>query len=535
MQLFKKFLFVVSVLLLSEACKKDAEDEMAKTPQLLFVEQTIPNAELAVGGGFVNIQVDWAFTQWSVAAGDVVEGNSFITQILPATFGSKSQAQTTTAVKVSFKQNDTYNKNVQKLVLRSLTDETLIHTITLTQAAKVLEITNFTIYPDVVFQTIAGFGGANMIWGSDFLNAAEVKKVFGTDDGELGFSIMRVRVGMYESDWPALVSTLQEAMKYNVKIIASPWSPPPALKTNNNQVDGALKPENYGAYATHLNKFVEYMNAQGINIYSVSIQNEPDITVTYESCRWTAQEMLTFIKEHASTIKNTKISAAESFNFKQSFTDVLLNDADAVSKFDIVAGHIYGSGLASYPLAEQKGKEIWMTEYLMNQNSGANTNNWNTSEAAIWNETMQMVGTMHDAMRYNWNAYIWWYIRRYYSFLGDGEKGTTRSNILKRGYAFSHFSKLIRPGYKRIAITSDKTVSLNITAYAGDGKTVVVIINPALSAIDGVQLSHPGSVQSVMAYTTSEFVNVQQHQNILSNGKVLLTIPAKSITTVVME
>jgi len=58
-------------------------------------------------------------------------------------------------------------------------------------------------------------------------------------------------------------------------------------------------------------------------------------------------------------------------------------------------------------------------------------------------------------MSFNWNAYVWWYIRRYYSYLGDGEKGTTRGQILKRGFAMSQFSKFIRPGYIRVNAQSE--------------------------------------------------------------------------------
>lgn len=525
--------FILMSFLFLVACKKD--DGVAKTPVLTLVEQSLPQEELPHSGGSFSIEVEWAYNQWRISAGEVVEGSAFVSDFSPVTGGSATMGETTVLVNVSYKANDQKSRNVQKVTLYSLTDESLSTTFTLIQEAKPVTVTHINVDPAVTFQTIAGFGGANMIWGSDFLTADEVKKVFGTGNGELGLSIMRVRIGMYESDWPALVPTLQEAMKHNVKIIASPWSPPPALKSNNSAIDGRLLYENYAAYAQHLNKFVEYMNAQGISIYSVSLQNEPDITVSYESCRWSPQEMLTFIKEQASVIKNTKISAAESFNFKQSFTDLFLNDADAVEKFDIVAGHIYGGGLASYPLAEAKGKEIWMTEYLMNQNSGADPDNWNTSEDAIWTESMAMLETVHDAMRYNWNAYLWWYIRRFYSFLGDGEYGNVRGAILKRGYAFSHFAKEVRPGYHRISAVTDNASSLRITAYSGEGKTVVVIINPLSSDVSDVQINVPGTVTSARAYTTSENMNLKEQTGLTTDAGVRINLPGKSITTVVME
>src|SRR5690606_25233770 len=112
---------------------------------------------------------------------------------------------------------------------------------------------------------------------------------------------------------------------------------------------------------------------------------------------------------------------------------------------------------------------------------------------------------VHDAMSYNWNAYIWWYARRYYSFLGDGEYGTTRGTILKRGYAMSHYGKFIRPGYMRIAAQVENAAAskLKITAYKGDNKVVVVIINPENYPIHAVNFSLSQAITSAVAYTTS--------------------------------
>jgi glucuronoarabinoxylan endo-1,4-beta-xylanase len=49
------------------------------------------------------------------------------------------------------------------------------------------------INKDSTYQTIAGFGGANRMWGTQFLKPAEAKKAFGTDETDLGLSIYRKR------------------------------------------------------------------------------------------------------------------------------------------------------------------------------------------------------------------------------------------------------------------------------------------------------------------------------------------------------
>lgn len=392
---------------------------------------------------------------------------------------------------------------------------------------------NLSLSPSTVYQTIAGFGGANQMWGSQFPNAADMKKAYGMEPGDLGLSIFRIRIASNPDEWSLIVNVAKEAQKYGAKILASPWSPPPALKSNNSDVGGYLPEENYFAFVNHINDFIEFMVSRGVDIYAISIQNEPDIKVTYESCDWTAPAMRDFIKNYGHLIEGTKIAAPESFNFNQNFTNVLLSDDDAAKNLDIVAGHIYGSGLAAFPLAEQKGKEVWMTEYLMNQNA---TSQWATLPAeTIWDETLQMASTVHSAMINNWNAYIWWYIKRYYSFIGDGEQGTTSGEILKRGYAFSHFSKFIRPGDVRIGAELEKSDAL-VTAYRGDGRTIIVLINPSANPVANISVPAGASSTSAKVYTTTSLKNREESEKpIESDGQILVNLLGKSITTIVIE
>jgi glucuronoarabinoxylan endo-1,4-beta-xylanase len=392
-----------------------------------------------------------------------------------------------------------------------------------------------TVNTSITYQTIAGFGGANRMWGTQFLKPAEAIKAFGTDVNDLGLSIFRVRLASESTEWPLILESVKEAQKYGVKILASPWSPPANLKSNNSATGGYLLPENYGAFKDHINSFVAYMAANGVSIYAISIQNEPDIQVSYESCNWTSSTMIDFLKNYGHLIVGTKIAAPESFNFSKDFTNAILNDADAVKNIDIIAGHIYGSRPGTFPLAEQKGKEIWMTEYLMNLNSG-NTGApaWTSySESKIWDESLEMLVTVHEAMTSNWNAYIWWYLQRFYSFIGDGEQGTVYGEVLKRGYAFSHFSKFIRPGFLRVDVSTDKSTGLKITAFEGDGQIVIVIINPDNYRVNNINCIVP-SASSASAYETSLNVNRKVKAVTLSAGKVVLNISPESIATLVV-
>jgi glucuronoarabinoxylan endo-1,4-beta-xylanase len=398
---------------------------------------------------------------------------------------------------------------------------------------------NVTIDSNTTYQTISGFGGANAIWGTDYLTAGEMALAFSTGDEGLGLSIFRVRLSSVKTDWAGLPSTISGANNFKVKVLASPWSPPAQFKSNNDVVGGGYLLENrYADFANYINEFISYMKSQSATVDVVSIQNEPDWKASYEGCEYSASQMFNFVKNYAGSIKGAKVLAAESLNSNHAYTDDILNDASAVKNISIVGGHLYGAGLAAYPLAEQKGKEIWMTEHLLNLDSGNKPENWTatTDPKTIWAETMEMLKEMHSAMSYNWNAYVWWYIRRYYSFLGDGEKGTARGQILKRGYAFSHFSKYVRPGYVRVKILEESTLSgLKMTAYTGDNRTVVVVINPSNDETPKINLVTSGSISSAIAYTTSVSKSREAVNLAPVSGKVLVNIPAGSITTVVIN
>lgn len=398
---------------------------------------------------------------------------------------------------------------------------------------------NISINPEVTHQVISGFGGANGVFnGTLDLNAEQEEKVFSTEDGGLGFSIYRIKLPYNTADWQNLVPQAQAAISYGAKVIASPWTPPPVLKNINNAVGGFLLKENYEAYAQHLNDYVAFMAENNVEIYGISIQNEPDIQVSYESCDWTAADIRDFVKDYGDLIQGTRIMAPESFNFNQAYSDVILNDEEATANTDIIAGHIYGGGLARLPKAEQAGKEIWMTEYLMNLGTGNNgAAAWTTySDEEVWEETMEMLNTIHESMRFNWNAYIWWYTKRYYSFLGDGTQGTTEGEILKRGHAFSHFSKFVRPGFVRIEANEDKASGLNITAYEGEDQIVVVIINPTESAVADVGFSiNGGTINSAGSYTTTLLLDRSFRNLEINNNQALVSVLGKSVTTLVLE
>jgi len=375
-------------------------------------------------------------------------------------------------------------------------------------------------------QVIRGFGGMNHpIWIGD-LTAAQRNVAFGNADNQLGFTVLRIWVSDNSNDWSREVATAKDAYDRGHLVFASPWNPPSSMRETfyrdaNNPEARRLKASSYAAYATHLNDFVTYMKNNGVNLHAISVQNEPDYAE--EWTWWTSDEMIAFLKNNASAI-NCKIIAPEEFQYSKRIIGPILNDPAALAKVDIIGTHTYGTQYSAfpYPLFKEKGagKELWMTEvYHPNSNSSADT----------WPEALDVARHVHSAMAdAEFQMYVWWYIRRSYSPMK--EDGT----ISKRGYMMAHFSKFVRPGYRRVEVTKTPNTNVYVSSYKGDNKVVIVAVNMGTSAVNQDFTINNGTVSSVELWRTSSNQNMAKQSNInLNNGSFTTSLPAQSVTTFV--
>jgi glucuronoarabinoxylan endo-1,4-beta-xylanase len=394
------------------------------------------------------------------------------------------------------------------------------------------------------YQTIDGFGAAVSIWGSAW-STAETQTLVGTGANQLGLSIVRTGISPVSSEWSTQVNALKTAKSSGpgVKILATPWTAPAAWKTNNSRVNGGkLKTDYYDDYANHLNSYVQYMKNQGVAIDVTSVQNEPDWHPDYDSMDWSGTELATFVRDQGAKVQNTKLMVAEAVNLNYGYTDPTLNDAAARTAIGYIGGHLYGTEgagrLKPYALAGQHNKPVWMTEWNFHEADGNGSNIWgDPANQAVWNETLDdIMRTVHKSMESNWSAYIWWYGKRYYSFIGDGEAayGTTAGAPLKRGYAFSQYAKHVRPGDQRVALTkSAKAAPLEVTAYQGGEKTTLVILNRSTSAVSNTVIQAPQNVTKAEYSVTSQNANAASQPTTINAGQVTVTVPARSISTLV--
>ncbi|MDR0315558.1 MAG: hypothetical protein LBH97_01505 [Treponema sp.] len=342
------------------------------------------------------------------------------------------------------------------------------------------------------YQQVRGFGGMSNAWTSPVITENDITTMYG--ENGLGYNIFRIIIYHEPARWGELLAVARKAQSYGATIVASPWTPPVQLKSVNSHIGGHLQPEHYAGYAAHLRSFVRYMADNGVRIDAISFQNEPDIQVSYDSCDWTSRQMLEFVKGYGREIGDVKIIPGESFQFRRNFTDPMLNDSDALKNFDIIGGHIYGGGLLAYPLAAQKGKEVWMTEHLLNTQG-------NFPNDLTWRSAMTVAKEIHDCMNANFNVYLWWYLKRFYSMIGDGEYGAAEGQVLRRGYVMSHYAKYAT-GKQRVEAQVDGNRNVYASAYDGGGSLTLVIVNMGTDSSDAaiqlpVKVTQASAVESV--------------------------------------
>lgn len=336
---------------------------------------------------------------------------------------------------------------------------------------------SITVDSRIKYQHVTGFGGFSPSpqW-SYWLNDADMDKLFGNGENQLGLNIVRLYISNNRNFWGSSVANAKRAKRYGAFVFASPWSPPASWKSNNEVGNGgSLLESRYADWANFLNDYYKYMKTQGVTIDAVSVQNEPDWKAEYESCIWSGQQMAKFLREQGSKIE-CKIIAPEAIHFTKSVHEPILNDAEACKYLDILGGHFYGWDGSSYPLAAQKGKEVWMTEYLINerqQNEGKNIN-WR-------DDGFLFARSVNDAMLANMSAWVHYSLKRYYGVYGDGQFGTTNNAITKRGYILSHYAKYVSGTTRVRHSLDDASGKLTSSAYitqSGDS-VVIMVLNPS--------------------------------------------------------
>ena len=155
-------------------------------------------------------------------------------------------------------------------------------------ASAVPAMTSLSIDTSIEFQTIVGFGAADV--GEELLlaNHPGREEIYDILFKEMSMSILRLRNHFYTEQGDDIVSAQIETLaaarqrmsNAPPKILLSAWSPPAHLKNNSNTSWGTLVKEGrqfvYEKYGDWWAKSLQWYASKGIVPEYVSIQNEPN-------------------------------------------------------------------------------------------------------------------------------------------------------------------------------------------------------------------------------------------------------------------
>ena len=380
--------------------------------------------------------------------------------------------------------------------------------------------THIQLDPKSKYQEMLGFGGAFTEAAAHSLSLISpekrkeiIQRYFDPEEG-LGYRFGRTHInscdfslGNYayveegdtslesfsiEREKKLVIPLIQEAMEVadaGLSIVASPWSPPSWMKSNGEMNNGGkLLPQYESVWADYYSKYIEAMEEEGIPIWGLTIQNEPEAKQVWDSCLYTGEEERDFIKNHLGPSLEKHGHEDVKVIIWDHNRDVIHERAKAVLSDPEAAKYVWGTGVHWYVSEEFENlskvhhdfpdKHLIFTEGCME--GGVQVGSWDTGERYGRN----IIGDLNNYLE----AWIDWnlvlneeggpnHVGNYCDapVIVDTKEDVVHYN--SSYYYIGHFSKYIKPGARRIGchVSND---SVSATAFENaDGETVVVVMN----------------------------------------------------------
>ncbi|MCS3529235.1 glycoside hydrolase family 30 beta sandwich domain-containing protein [Chryseobacterium sp. JUb7] len=376
--------------------------------------------------------------------------------------------------------------------------------------------TTIEIDASQIFQTVDGFG-YTLTGGSveviNHLNTTKKQELLNDlfSSSGIGVNYLRISIGASDlnsevftyNDMPAgqkdltlsqfsltkdqaVIQMLKDilAINPNIKILATPWTAPVWMKTNENSVGGSLKTEYYNVYAQYFVKYIQAMQAQGIKIDAVTPQNEPLHPGNNPSMYMSSTDQANFIKNslgpafQAASI-NTKIIAYDHNCDNPAYPLAILNDTAANPYVDGSAFHLYAGDISALSNVHNlfPNKNLYFTEQWTSSTG-------NFGGDLDWHVKNVIIGSMR-----NWSkTALEWNVANDASFGPHTPGGCTQCKgaITVNGatgydknvayYIIAHASKFVPVNSQRIASTQGGNLS-TVAFKTPAGKTVLIVQN----------------------------------------------------------
>jgi glucosylceramidase len=305
------------------------------------------------------------------------------------------------------------------------------------------------------------------------------------DDTPAGQEDPKLERFSIDRDREYVLPILKTAQRLNpqLRFCASPWTPPPWMKSNSRYGGGSLRSECYPYYAEYLARFIEAYRGEGIEIYALTVQNEPEFgPEAYPSCLWTAKQQRGFIRDHLGPLFQTRRIKTLIWVFDHNFNNpgfpaAILRDPQAAQYVDGSAFHLYeGKPVAMSRLRREfPDKSIYFTEGSVYGARGAAEiidyfRNWARSYNAwvtmIDHQGKPNVSGFHDCD----------------PTIIVLNRNTLQPEYRADYYIYGQFMKFIRPGALRIGTSAPSAGPASVAFRNPDGSLVLVVAHPGFSA-----------------------------------------------------
>jgi len=381
------------------------------------------------------------------------------------------------------------------------------------------------------YQRIDGFG-ASSAWTANNLSDTLADQFFSPDVG-IGLSLLRVQIKPEGMTFE--LPTAQKAVARGAKVWGAPWSPPGEWKDNGSTTNGGkLLPEHRQDWANRLASFASSMAAQGVPLVAISAQNEPNYTATWDTCRYDPPDMLTFVRDFlgpalAAAGQTVPVMAPETQGWDQfaRYADPLMADTAAAGMIGPVAMHYYAGTPYDYQPAKAAGKSLWETEV---SDDKVNKNLDTTIDSGI--RVAQMI---HDNLvNGGVTAFHYWWLM---PGTGGGNGALAANNaLLPRAWAMGNWSRFVRPGFVRVAVTPKPQDYVNVSAFKDPTGTRVVVVAFNTLANERSQdfTIAGGTLAQVVPWMTAAGKNLEAQTPVnIVDGAFTYMLPGRSVTSFV--
>lgn len=376
-------------------------------------------------------------------------------------------------------------------------------------------------YPNITYQKILGMGGA-FTEASAYTYANMSKKsqkelislYFGEDGNKYNFcrthiqscdfslgnyayvedkSDMELHTFSMERDEKYLIPFIQAALDANgeLQLLASPWSPPAFMKTNENMNHGGhLKQEYYSMWADMIVRYIDEYQNKGIRISRLTIQNEPAAVQTWDSCIFSGTEEAEFAVAYLRPALDQSHHADVKINIWDHNKEKMLDRVQ--ESFQVVGSQEAVDGIAFHwytgdhfetlqeTARQYPEKELIFTEGCVEYSRYASDNQ--VAHAELY--AHDILGDFKAGM----NGYIDWnlildqkggpnHVENYCDapIMCDVQKDTI--DVKLSYYYIGHFSRFIKPGAKRMLVSSFHKNIEAVGFVNPDGEKIVVALN----------------------------------------------------------